>query len=230
MEANVDLAAVGRLIASPARAAMLDALFDGRSWSVGDLAAAAGVAPSTASEHLRLLLAGGLVVDGRDGRHHRFRLRGPDVAEALELLVTLAPAAPRSGLKQATRNGALHAARTCYDHLAGRLGVAVTDALVERGHLLGPEQDFAPTPGGERAFERIGVDVAALRRARRPLARACLDWSERRPHLAGALGAALLARLEAAGGLERLPTPRAVRLLAPGEALLHRLGVVPAAP
>jgi DNA-binding transcriptional ArsR family regulator len=227
VETNVDLAALGRLLASPARAAMLDALFDGRSWAVGELAAVAGVAVSTASEHLRLLRGGGLVVDVRDGRRRLFRLSGPEVAEALELLGTLAPRTAVSGLKESARNGALHRARTCYDHLAGRLGVAVADALLERRLLLGAEDGFAPTPLGERAFARVGIDVGALRRSRRPLARACLDWSERRPHLAGGLGAALLARLDAVNGIERLPTPRALRLLPPGEELLRLLGAPP---
>lgn len=220
------MAAVGHLLGSPTRAAMLDALFDGRAWAVHELAAVAKVAPSTASEHLQLLRNGGLVVVSREGRNHLYRLRGPDVAAALELLGTLAPASRVSGLAASVRNDALHEARTCYDHLAGRLGVTITDALVGRGLVLGPDHDLRLTEVGERRFAAIGVDVAALRRARRPLTRACLDWSERRPHLAGALGAALLARLHDVGGLERLPPPRAVRLLPAGCSLLGELGIV----
>ena len=204
---------------------MLDALFDGRAWPVHELAAVAKVAPSTASEHLQLLRDGGLVVAAHEGRNHLYRLRGPDVAAALELLGTLAPASRDSGLTAAVRNGALHEARTCYDHLAGRLGVAITDALVDRALVLGPDHDLRPTEEGERRFAAIGVDVAALHRARRPLTRACLDWSERRPHLAGALGAALLARLRDVDGVERLPAPRAVRLLPAGRSLLGELGI-----
>jgi DNA-binding transcriptional ArsR family regulator len=225
VKASVDMAAVGQLLGSPTRAAMLDALFDGRAWPVHELAAVAKVAPSTASEHLQLLRNGGLVVASREGRTHLYRLRGPDVAAALELLGTLAPASRDSGLSAAVRNGALHEARTCYDHLAGRLGVAITDALVERGLVLGPEHDLLVTVEGERRFGAVGVDVAALRRARRPVTRACLDWSERRPHLAGALGAALLTRLHGVHGVERLPAPRTVRLLPVGRALLAELGI-----
>lgn len=225
MASNLDMAALGRLLASPARVTMLDALFDGRSWAVGELAAAARVAPSTASEHLRLLRVGGLVVAVAAGRFRRYRLAGGDVATALELLGTLAPPLASRGLADAARADALRAARTCYDHLAGRLGVAIADALVAGGLVRDAGHGFQPTREGERVFVGVGIDTAALRRARRPYARACLDWSERRSHLAGGLGASLLARIEAVRGLERLPTPRAVRLLPPGRALLEELGV-----
>jgi DNA-binding transcriptional ArsR family regulator len=225
VKASVDMAALGHLLGSPTRAAMLDALFDGRAWPVHELAAVAKVSPSTASEHLQLLRNGGLVVASREGRTHLYRLRGADVAAALELLGTLAPASQDSGLSASVRNDALHEARTCYDHLAGRLGVAITDALVGGGLVLGADDDLRTTAEGERRFAAIGVDIAALRRARRPLTRACLDWSERRPHLAGALGAALLARLRDVNGLERLPAPRAVRLLPAGRSLLDELGI-----
>jgi DNA-binding transcriptional ArsR family regulator len=222
---NVDTAAVGRLLAAPARAAMLDALFDGEAWSVRELARVSRVSPSTASEHLDLLRRGGLVVAARDGRHRRYRLAGPRVAEALECLGALAPPLPARGLSDSSRNEALRLGRTCYDHLAGRLGVAVTDALVDRAYLLGTADDFAPTPAGVRAFAAVEIDVAQLRYARRPLSRSCLDWSERRPHLAGALGAALLARLESVRGLERVNGGRAVQLRPRGRTLLADLGI-----
>jgi DNA-binding transcriptional ArsR family regulator len=220
-----DLAALGRLLAAPARAVMVDALFDGRAWSVGELATAARVSPSTASEHLHALASGGLVVGVREGRHRRYRLASDEIAAALESLSTLAPLRASSGLRAITRGEAMRAARTCYDHLAGRLGVAVADGLVQAGVLQPSEQSFAPTAPGERALAAVGVDLGALTRARRPATLACLDWSEQRPHLAGALGAALLRRLEAIGGLERLAPGRAVRLLPPGRALLGSLGV-----
>ncbi len=202
MAANVDLAAVGRLLAAPARAAMLDALFDGQPWSGRELAAVARISPSTASEHLQLLRRGGLVVASRDGRYRRYRLASAEVADALEWLGTLAPPLRARRLSDSSRNEALHLARTCYDHLAGRLGVAITDSLAER------------------------IDTEALRRSRRPLSRACLDWSERKPHLAGALGAALLARLESVHGLERLSPSRAIRVRPPGRTLLEQLDIV----
>ena len=225
MSETNDLAALGRLLAAPARAAMVDALFDGRAWSVGELARAARVSSSTASEHLQALAAGGLVTGLRDGRHRRYRLASDEIAAALESLSTLAPLRPSSGLRDVTRSDAMRAARTCYDHLAGRLGVAIADGLVQAGVVQPAEQSFATTAAGRHALEAVGIDVTALARTRRPTTLACLDWSEHRPHLAGALGAALLRRLEAGGGIERLAPGRAVRLLPPGRALLGSLGL-----
>jgi DNA-binding transcriptional ArsR family regulator len=220
-----DLAALGRLLAAPARAAMVDALFDGRAWAVGELAGAAGVSPSTASEHLQALAGGGLVVSVRDGRRRRYRLASDEIAQALESLSTLAPLRPASGLRAVTRSEAMRAARTCYDHLAGRLGVAVAEGLVAAEIVQSAEQGFAPTQRGARALSGVGIELDGLSRTRRPATLACLDWSERRPHLAGALGAALLRRIEAIGGLERLTPGRAVRLLPAGSALLGSLGL-----
>jgi DNA-binding transcriptional ArsR family regulator len=225
MHETTDLAALGRLLAAPARAAMVDALFDGRAWSVGELAEAARVSPSTASEHLQALAGGGLVAGVREGRHRRYRLASDEIAGALESLSTLAPLRPPSGLRGNTRSEAMRAARTCYDHLAGRLGVAVADGLVQAEVLRPAAQSFAPTASGELALAAVGIDLGALSRTRRPMTLACLDWSEQRPHLAGALGAALLRRLEASGGLERRAPGRAVRLLPPARALLGSLGV-----
>ena len=222
---NVDIAAVGRLLAGRARAAMLDALFDGGAWSVRELASAARIAPSTASEHLAQLRDGGLVVATRSGRYRRYRLAGEDVAHALECLGTLAPPLRSRGLTEASRNEALREARTCYDHLAGRLGVTITHAFVDYGYLAGPDGSFLPTASGKMALAHVGIDVDALEAARRPVARACMDWSERRPHLAGGLGAALLVRLESIGGLAHLQGSRAVRLRPSGTALFAQLGI-----
>ena len=225
MTTNVDLGAVGRLLAAPSRAAMLDALFGGDAWSVRALARAARVSESTASERLDILRKGGLVVASRDGRQRRYRLASEEVAHALECLGALAPPLPPRGLTESSRNEALRLGRTCYDHLAGRLGVAVTEELVRRGRLHGAADRFAPTREGTRAFAAIEIDVEELRHARRPLSRSCLDWSERRPHLAGGLGAALLGRLDTAGGVERVNGSRAVRLRSRGRVLLAELGV-----
>ena len=201
---------------------MIDALFDRSSWPVGRLARHAGVAPSTASEHPEVLRVAGIVTSEVVGREHRFRLADDDVADALERFGAVAPTLPSCGFSQATRNAALREGRTCYDHLAGRLGVALADSLVAARVL--ESTTFAPTACGERRLETHGIDVAALVAGRRPLARSCLDWSERRPHLAGALGAAVLARLEAVAGVERCGANRAVRLLPPGRELLTSLG------
>jgi len=221
------IAAVAALVGEPARAAMLDALLGGRALPAGALARAAGVSPATASGHLARLLDGGLVTAEWQGRERRFQLAGPGVAEVLEALGELAgPAAPARTLRAASRMDALRAARTCYDHLAGRLGVAVTDALVAEGWLADSDGGFAVTRSGEDRFGRLGIDVAELRRLRRPLTRRCVDWTERRPHLAGSLGAALAARALELGWVARVPHDRALEVTEAGErALRRRLGV-----
>ena len=225
MHYTTDLAALGRLLAAPARAAIVDALFDGRAWSVSELAATAGISASTASEHLQALARGGLVASTREGRHHRYRIASPSIADALESLSTLAPLKPAGGLREVSRAEAMRAARTCYDHLAGRLGVALAEGLVAAGVVHPASHGFAPTDAGATALAQAGIDVDALSRTRRPASLACLDWSERRPHVGGSLGAALLQRFEAVGGIDRLGQSRAVRLLPPGTALLGTLGV-----
>jgi hypothetical protein len=161
----------------------------------------------------------------RDGRHRRYRIASDEIAAALESLSTLAPLRAQTGLRAISRTAAMRAARTCYDHLAGGLGVAVAEGLVRAGVVLPAEHSFAPTARGEQVLRTVDIDVSALARAKRPTSLACLDWSERRPHLAGGLGAALLRQLEAGGGVERLAPGRAIRLRPAGHELLGRLGV-----
>src|SRR4051794_34013338 len=210
MASEVDLAAVARMLGEPARMAMLEALLGGEARSGRELAAAAAVAPSTASEHLAQLQHAGLVSAAADGRRRAYRLAGPAVAEALEALAALAPERRVTSLRQATAAELHREARTCYDHLAGSLGVAVCDALVGRELLDPTDGGWTVTPEGERGFARQGIDVGALRAARRPLTRVCIDWSERRPHVAGGLGAALAGRLLERRWVERRPGLRAV--------------------
>jgi DNA-binding transcriptional ArsR family regulator len=192
---EADLAGVAALLADPARAAMLDRLLAGRALSAGELARGAGVTAPTASAHLRRLLDGGLVAVEAQGRHRYYRLAGPPVAEAVEALARLARPLPVRSLRQSQRAEALRFARTCYDHLAGVVGVAAAAAL-ERDGALRPAggRDYELTAAGERLLGGLGVDVAAVARRRRAFARRCLDWTERAPHLSGALGAALLER------------------------------------
>jgi DNA-binding transcriptional ArsR family regulator len=222
---DADIAAVAALLAEPARATMLDALMDGGAQRAGELARRAGVAPSTASGHLARLLAGRLVVCEAEGRERRYRLASAAVAEALEALARVAPPVEVRSLRGADRSEAIRSARTCYDHLAGRLGVGLTEALVERGSLLAGDAAYELTPAGEETLAELGVDVLAARAHRRSFARACLDWSERRPHLAGALGAALAEALLARGWLERRPSDRGLLVTRPGRDGLLRLGV-----
>ena len=212
MDGDADLAAVGTLLAEPARARMLAALGDGRALPARALAAEASVAPSTASGHLARLVDGGLLAAESRGRRRYFRLGGPDVAEALEALARVAPREPVRTLRQATRIDALRAARTCYDHLAGRLGTALMDALLARGVVA----DEHVTEAGAERLGELGIDLDAIS-GRRPRFRSCLDWSERRPHAAGKLGAALTARCFELGWVERLDGTRAVRVTPAGE-------------
>jgi DNA-binding transcriptional ArsR family regulator len=207
---NVDVAAVARLIGNPARATMLDVLLDGRAHSASELAREARVAPSTASSHLADLLDGGLVTAERVGRQQLYRIADPRVARAMEALAILAPTRQVRSLRQAISDGHLRSGRTCYDHLAGRLGVALTDALIAERVLRPRDGAFAITHSGEDRLGALGVDVAGARKRRRGYALACLDWSERRPHLAGALGAALCDRLLSLGWISRRPACRGV--------------------
>jgi DNA-binding transcriptional ArsR family regulator len=198
MSGDVDLARAAGLIGDPGRARVLRALTDGRELAASVLAHEAGVAASTASVHLAKLVEGGLVVAERRGRHRYFRLATPEVAQALEALARIAPVAPVRSLREGTKAHAVRAARTCYDHLAGRLGVALMSGLIDHGVLT----------GGDGRYE--GVDVeAALAGPRAPI-RYCVDWSEQGHHLSGALGAALAARLIDLGWVRRLPRTRAV--------------------
>ena len=223
-----NLAPFGALIGERARATMLAELLDGRALTATELAARAGVTPATASVHLARLVGGGLLAVEPQGRHRYFRLKSRRVARALESLAALATT-PAAGRPRGVPNE-LRFARTCYDHLAGRLGVALENALV-RQRLLAPEGPvYRVTRGGAAWLEAFGVDVAAARQSRRAFARACLDWSERRHHVAGALGRSLLDRLVERGWIERRTGERIVDLTASGKrALARELGVTLAA-
>lgn len=217
MDAEADIAAVAALIANPARAKMLDALFDGEAHSASDLAAIGGVTPATASVHIDVLVAGRLVVAERRGRHRLVRLADHTVARALEALSVVAPTTKAPPTRRGDRVARLRAGRTCYDHLAGALGVALTEGLVASDALSPAGPDYKLTATGRTELLALGVDVHRAQTARRAFARACLDWSERRPHLAGALGAALADRLFELGWVNRLPGARSVEVTAIGK-------------
>jgi DNA-binding transcriptional ArsR family regulator len=217
--ARAGVSGVARLIGEPARAAMLDALLSGPALAAGELARAAGVSPATASEHLARLRAGGLVEVVAAGRHRYYRLASPEVAEVLETLSLLGSARPVRSLRESRSARALALARTCYDHLAGRLGVAVCDALVSRQALVAGGDGYLLTDSGAALLDGLGVPVATARATRRHFARLCLDFTERRPHLAGALGAVLCGRLLELGWLvRRTPGHRALRVTDAGRA------------
>jgi DNA-binding transcriptional ArsR family regulator len=188
-----DIASVAALIGDSSRALMLSALADGRAMPAGDLARFAHISPQTASSHLDKLFRAHLLSVEVQGRHHYYRLRNARIAELIESLSVIAR--PLEPLTQAQRERAeyLRFARTCYGHLAGKLGVAITQALCARSYLADEDPGYRLSDSGAAWFRSIGIEIAGIKR--KPLTKRCLDWSERRPHLAGALGVALCGRI-----------------------------------
>ena len=181
-----------KLIGEPTRAQMLVALLGGRALTATELAHSANVSPQTASSHLSQMLDGNLLSLEKQGRHRYYRLANAEVATAIEALMSLVPT---QETKQAEVLEPIHLARSCYDHVAGRVGVALADGMQERDWLRAKGKDFDITQKGEKAFAAFGIDLSSLEKQRRYLARQCLDWTERRHHVGGALGAALMANL-----------------------------------
>lgn len=217
---ELELARVAGMIGEPARAAMLGALLGGEWLPAGELARRARISPQTASGHLVRLVDGGLVARRISGRHRYYALASRDVASALEALARITSSRALSDGDRSPQEQALRFARTCYDHLAGRLGVLLADTLVKRGLIL--TTGFEITTRGEEWLRTLSIDVDALRRGRRTLVRPCLDWSERRNHLAGAVGAAIAATMLERGWLARVEGTRAVRLTLRGREGLYR--------
>lgn len=209
------------MIGEPARALMLSALMDGRARTATELAGEAAITRQTASAHLAKLTEQGLLALEKQGRHRYYRLRGTDVASALETLMVLGTRRRPTGATHPASPE--RQARTCYDHLAGRLGVALFDALCAKGYLAIGESQVALSPSGEALFSDLGIDVERHKQGRRSFARLCLDWSERRNHLAGALGRALLDYFLANDWIRRLPGSRALALTPRGRAELTRV-------
>ena len=195
MKAGPDIAMVASLVGDPARSNMLTALMSGRALTASELAQEAGVTPQTASSHLAKLEAGGLVEPEKQGRHRYYRLTGPDVAGVLEGLAGLAARAGHMRVRTGPKDPALRRARICYDHLAGDLGVQMLDSMKRQRLVRASKQAIELTHEGRRFMaDALQIDTDALAHPRRPVCKACLDWSERRHHLAGTLWAALMAR------------------------------------
>ncbi|MET9361796.1 winged helix-turn-helix domain-containing protein [Streptomyces sp. NPDC006632] len=216
---------MAKLLADGTRARFCMALLDGRAWTASELARHAGVAPSTATGHLNALVRGNVLAEERQGRHRYVRLAGPQVAELIEGLAAMAPEHPPvvRSLSGAGRGQALAHARTCYDHLAGVLGVAITDAMIDR-RLLDTEHGLSLTGSGAAWLAELGITIPAG--TRRPAVRSCLDWTERRPHLAGAVGAALCHYAFDTGWITPIGTTRAMAVTPLGQAALrHHLSL-----
>lgn len=220
-----DIASIAALLGEPARAAMLTALMGGVARTATELALHAGVTPSTASSHLARLTGGGLLAIARQGRHRYYRIATPEVAAAIEGLMSIAPRAGAAPPRTGPRDEALRRARVCYDHLAGEAGVRLLERLRERGLMDGADDDLRLSEAGEAWCGRMGIDLAAMRTRRRRLCRACLDWSERRAHLAGAVGSAVLDRLFATGLARRERDSRVVILTPRGDAFIEHLSI-----
>jgi DNA-binding transcriptional ArsR family regulator len=216
---GIAVAEIGALIGDVGRANMLHALMSGRALTAGELAWVAGVSAPTASQHLARLTEAELITVEKQGRHRYYRLSSPAVARMLEgisaVVCTQGPARYRPASKV---DDALRRARLCYDHLAGVLGVGLADALAERDCLQFSEDGGIVTTVGERFFQEFGVDLAKIESRRRCFCRLCLDWSERRHHLAGALGAAIAARCFDLGWIERGKLDRSVVVTPKGRA------------
>lgn len=215
-----ELAAWARMLADGTRATVCLALLDGRAWTATELAELARVSRPTISEHLNVLVSGGLLAEVRQGRHRYVRLAGPEVAELLEGLAALAPRRTEiaGSLAAASKRDAFARARTCYDHFAGRLGVALADAMTERG-LIDWSDGIALTPRGRDWLDELGIVVESGRG--RAAVRSCPDVTERRPHVAGAVGAALCSHALRLGWVSRIPGGRALRVTGS----LHEFGL-----
>ena len=212
MSSAPQIAEVAALVGDPARANILVALLGGRALTATELAHAAGVSPQTTSGHLGKLSTARLVVLMKQGRHRYYRLAGPQVAHMLESIMNVALDGPPRYQPRTRLDDAMRQARTCYDHFAGVLGVGIADAMTEQGYLVLGEEAGEVTPSGMEFMSRLGVDLAAARSKRRVFCRPCLDWSERRAHIGGAVGAAFAQRCFDLKWIERLGDTRALKI------------------
>lgn len=223
MPAEPDIARLARTIGDPTRIRMLSLLMEGRALTAKELAHGANVEPATATSHLQRLLRDQLVISTTQGRHKYFRLASPRVAECIESLMGVALPSEKT---VADRSEPIHHARLCYDHLAGKLGTQITAILLGRGLMRLDGKQFVLSPKGKRWLGEFGIDVAAMIQSRRRFAPVCLDWSERRDHLGGALGAALAHRMIGAGWLKRRPGSRVLSVTKSGhDALAGYFGI-----
>lgn len=218
MRNGPSISSVGALMGDPARANMLAALMSGEALTAGELAREAGVTAATASGHLARLLDGGLLCVEKQGRHRYFRLAGPEVGSAIEALMELADRSGVRRVRPGPKDPEMRLARVCYDHLAGERGVVLFQRLTQAKLIALEDGAVSMTPLGEARFSDFGIDIASLKDGKRPVCRTCLDWSERQLHLAGGLGAGLLARVFALRWAYRVKGSRIVRFTPKGDA------------
>jgi DNA-binding transcriptional ArsR family regulator len=222
MNEDPRLAEIAALVGDPARANILTALLDGRALTASELAYFAGVSAQTTSGHLAKLTESRLLAVQKQGRHRYYRLATPQVGRMMESIMEVAVAAPPRHRPVTKADLALRTARTCYDHFAGKLGVGLADCLRARGHLQFDDEAGEVTEAGVAFLSEFGLDLAEARRRRRAYCRPCLDWTERRPHIGGAIGAALAARCFDLGWVERQRDSRALTITAAGRAGFSR--------
>lgn len=221
MREGPDIARIASLVGDPARANMLNALMGGTALTASELALEAGVSLPTASSHLSKLMEGGLLTLASQGRHRYYGLAGPQVAGMIEAITGVAEAVGPKRVRPGPRDGAMRVARVCYDHLAGEQAVAMLDRFVEKEILLRDDKEIRLGPSAAPHFAAIGIDVDA--KPRRPVCRACLDWSVRRSHLAGTLGAAILDKILVEKWARRENDSRAVIFSPPGKQAFERV-------
>ena len=221
MKEGPDIALLGAMIGDPARANILTALMSGKALTATELATEASITSQTASSHLRKLEEAALVSQRKQGRHRYFSLADEDVGHLLESMMTLAAKRGLTRTRTGPKDPALRKARICYDHLAGDMGVQMFDHMIAHDYLYMDQGEPVLTEKGEIFLSKLGIDVAPLREARRPLCKSCLDWSNRRLHLAGSLGHALLARFQELGWAKRQEGTRIIAFSTEGEAQFH---------
>ncbi|GIN14064.1 ArsR/SmtB family transcription factor [Shouchella clausii] len=217
MNANPNVAIVASLVSEPSRAAILTALLDGRFHPASELAYMAGIKPQTASFHLAKMVDADVIAVEKQGRHRYYGIQDPEIAKIMESLLSIAPPQKIKSFNQASQDKAIRSARTCYDHLAGALGVKVTDSLLNMNIIREDKDGFVVTKSGEEFFQAFQINLENVRKKRRSFSHKCLDWSERRHHLAGALGNALLERFVELNWVQRLPKTRAIQITDEGK-------------
>lgn len=225
MDSEQEFAEIAALIGEPARATMLWNLMDGRAYTAGELALVSNISPQSASNHLNKLLDADLLRMEKQGKHRYYRFARTEVAYAIEAISNLLPGNKKIRQEKVVNNGDIQYARTCYDHLAGKIAVDLTQSLLKQKVLTLEEDEFDITSKGVAWFNTMEIDVAELKKGKRPLSKVCLDWTERKNHLAGALGAALLDQMQAFNWIRKKTNSRIVILTAKGERELGKLGI-----